>query len=62
LIFDRYYNGKITAKAIDPNGLEFGRASVNITAEANDGRINPGRKDLANVQIRKFANVQMKMS
>ena len=38
LIFDRNFNGKLTAKAIDPNGLEFGLTSVNVMADANDAR------------------------
>jgi hypothetical protein len=38
LIFDRKYTGKIMAKAIDQNGLEFGRTSVNISVEPNEAR------------------------
>lgn len=35
LIFDKPFTGKIIAKAMDVNGLEFGRAFVTIDAPAN---------------------------
>lgn len=36
LIFDKPFLGKITAKVMDVNGQEFGRASVTIDAKADD--------------------------
>jgi hypothetical protein len=38
LIFDQKYTGIIMAKAIGQDGLEFGRTSVNISADLNEAR------------------------
>jgi hypothetical protein len=38
LIFDKNYSGKITAKALDGDGLEFGRSSMNIVADAGSAK------------------------
>ena len=38
LIFGKKYSGKLTAKAIDENGLEFGRSSLTISADSGDAR------------------------
>jgi hypothetical protein len=54
LIFDKGFNGKLTAKAFDKNGLEFGRASADIVADSGqtkyldfvfDRRTNIDRND-----------------
>jgi hypothetical protein len=53
-IFEKDFKGKLTAKAVDDKGLEFGRASVTITATTGDAgyydfifdnRTNIDRKD-----------------
>src|SRR6185436_5339550 len=36
IIFEKDFKGKLTAKALDNKGLEFGRASVTITATAGN--------------------------
>ena len=38
LIFDQKYSGKITAKALDSDGLEFGRTSIDIVADSGSAR------------------------
>jgi len=37
IICEKDFKGKLTAKALDDKGLEFGRASVTITATAGNG-------------------------
>ena len=38
LIFDKRFAGRMTAKAIDNNGLEFGRASMDIAADSGQAK------------------------
>lgn len=38
IIFEKGYEGKLIAKAFDENGVEFGRASVMVTAEPDDAK------------------------
>jgi hypothetical protein len=38
LIFDKHFEGKITAKALDNNGLEFGRVTMDIVADSGQAK------------------------
>ena len=38
LIFDKPYSGRITAKAIHKDNLEFGRAAIDISADSGQAR------------------------
>jgi hypothetical protein len=38
LIFDKHFNGKITAKAIGEDGLEFGRAVMDVVADSGQAK------------------------
>ena len=38
LIFDQKFSGKMTARALDDNGLEFGRTSIDIVADSGQAR------------------------
>jgi hypothetical protein len=60
LIFNKKYSGKLTAKAIGKDGLEFGRTSILVTADSGDAkyvdlifdkRTDIDRKDLLKLEI-----------
>lgn len=38
IIFDKRFSGTLTAKAIDKNGLEFGRSAVMVSSDSGDAK------------------------